>query len=166
MHGLLHTAKTVDEQGLHHQHGQVDAQSQQVHPEQRVQDGIHGQIHHCRAAAVDEAAGQQFFLQFFFGGLLVPQGERPAQQAGQHPGGRQQQNHGNRQHQGVFARGGKHHQRGQAHALHDHRVIEEHTVMMCVFFRVPDDHFRNRTSHSAPSFPVVSPAFFRECSSA
>ena len=152
MHRFLHTAETVGQQRLHHQQGQVDAQRQQVGAEEGVQDGIRRQIHHGGAAAVDKGAGQQLLFQLFGLRALVPQGAQTAEQAGQHPRGRQQQGHGYGQHHGVSAAGGQHHQRSQAHALHDDRVVFEDTVMVCELFGVTGDHFCNVTFHSASSF--------------
>ena len=150
-HRLLHAAKAVGQQRLHHQHGQVDAQHQQAHAAQPIQDGVRRQIDHRRTARIEDAAGQQLLFQLCVGRMLLPQGEQAAQQAGQHPGGRQQQSHGNRQHQGVFARGGKHHQRGKAHALHDHGVIQKDAVMVEESFRGPGEEFCSMTFHSASS---------------
>ncbi len=86
--------------------------------------------------------------------MLLPQGEQAAQQAGQHPGGRQQQRHGHSQHQGVLAARRKDDQRRKAHALHDHRVIQKDAVMVEESFRIPGEEFCSMTFHSASPFPV------------
>ena len=78
--------------------------------------------------------------------MLLPQGEQAAQQAGQHPGGRQQQS--------VLSARRKDDQRRKAHALHDHGVIQKDAVMVEESFRVPGDEFCSMTFHSASPFPV------------
>ena len=150
---LLYPAETVDQQRLDGQQGQIDAQTQQIHPKEVVQQRIHPQIDHRGTAAVDQAAGQQLLFQLFCRGLLIPQGNGAAQQAGQQPGWGQQQQDRHRQHHGIFSARGQHHQRSQTHALHDDRVVQEHTVMVGVLVRVADDLFCNAAFHSAASFP-------------
>ena len=59
-----------------------------------------------------------------------------------------------RQHHRILAAGGKHHQRGQTHALHDHRVIQEHPVMVGKFAGVFYDQFSRCASHCAAPFPA------------
>ena len=136
MHCLLHAAEAVGQKRLHHQHGQIDAKVQKTGAEHKVQNGIRRQIHHSGAGCVQKCTGQQLFLQLLRGGLLVPQGHKAAEQAGQHAGGHQQQCHRRRQHQAVLAGGGHDHQRCQTHALHDHRVIQKHAVVMGKLFGI------------------------------
>ena len=154
MHRLLHAAKAVGQQRLHREHGKIDAKAQQAGAEQHIQDGIHRQIHHRRAETVHQCTGQQLFLQRFRGGVLVVQGHKAAQQTGQHAGGHQQQRHRRRQHPRILAAGGKHHQRGKAHALHDHRVIQEHTVVVGKLVGIFYDQFSRCASHCAAPFPA------------
>jgi len=136
VHCLLHAAEAVGQKRLHHQHGQVDAKVQKPGAKHEVQNGICRQVHHSGAGCVQKCAGQQLFLQLLRGRLLVPQGYKAAEQAGQHAGGHQQQRHRRRQHQAVLAGGSHDHQRCQTHALHDHRVIQEHAVVMGKLFGV------------------------------
>ena len=153
-HRLLYAAETVGQQRLHREHGQIDAKAQQAGTEQHVQDGVHRQIHHSGAEAVHQCTGQQLFLQRFRGRVLVVQGHKAAQQAGQHAGGHQQQRHRHRQHHRILAAGGACHQRGQTHALHDHRVIQEHTVVVGKLVGIFYDQFSRCASHCAAPFPA------------
>ena len=77
-HRLLDAAVAVDDQRLDHQHGQVDAQRQQLDAEQAVQNGVDRHIDHRRRAAVQQAAGQQLGAQLFLAGVLL-QGHQLAQ---------------------------------------------------------------------------------------
>jgi len=61
-HRLLHAAEAIGQQRLHHQHGQIDAQHQQAHAEQPIQDGVCRQIDHRRAARIEDAAGPKAVL--------------------------------------------------------------------------------------------------------
>ena len=154
MHRLLHAAEAVGQQRFHREQRQIDAQIQQAGAERGIQDGVHCQIDHSRAEAVHQRTGQQHLLQRFGIRVLIPQGDETAQQAGQHAGGHQQQRHSRRQHHSILAGSGQNHQRGKAHALHDHRVIQEYTVVVGEPGRVFYNEFSRRFLHCAAPFPV------------